>query len=1116
MSQEPHPQVKVIPPNEPEWRVKLRQSAEALSGRQLDIARILAEPAGRDQSHAYPPQEFPVPQPGSRLETFGWRGDIPLAEFFRSDGDLYQALAALVGKDQADLASRLFLHRNEKSGMFHAYPGPDYNYMPSFLAWREAASPQFGENDIDYLQAFVGDMAEGYSMDKYFAALDLPTLPMPNPEKVEPAVLQAYSENRRATDKYRRTGDPLLEYYLDDPSEAPALLTRIEEIPDRQSRFSVVKVLVKSTNLEAHRLAAELIVDPAIPDEKRFVSVRAGRREAFQTILNRIWHSEIAISRSGVQAMCGWLGLNLDNLDPEQSGAFFELGDLYRQDQDKLQKALRSDQHFWIYLALWVLSQENVDTAMAACLDRVQNGTRLQKHLALFFADKLNTPDFKVKIANAVFANSANQDDATCLALTVNLLLNTVNGGRYFMEVLNDGMQLALSMEEEKKGISPSPNSRDVRQLYTGLKETADRMLAANHRDRGGHFGIAGRHSSAFTLDDVFALMSDIASRDDERNPTPMGALPKDDSGVLEKWGVELTLYDFPITYPRKPDLLDAAADGNIRDELCQYVPHMGKEVLRRFIKQVVRDGSASPAQRQALIYAYGKIPETVWRYTSTMPFSDAECQVLEDALATGDAITHRLINIKLLLREPEGLGCSVKRLLVSPDGKKRAAGRELLDIMERNKNTAEYRDIYRECQSVANGDASHAALAGAYQPGQDDGFGLYDPAQPKAHFDLTGFPDIIARDVVDKFFPTPAEEILRLIEIRDRVIAANPGKIVRERSYTMDPSLVEALREAFRQEQITSECLVDFAGFPYLGSGRPNPIKDSSLFKRGFQLRSEVHRRLNENAPEGRTVLAMANKLDAQIVPPRERYRLIRPLTLAVMSISLDQLHVDGYAALGGWIRRLEESAVAAADFTDFFRIMYEWTSGRDGNSLAHRLITPAAVVRGYQLKILPENDFVRMLVQLGDDGWLFYDFTDPVRSETLLRDAPEFRSLVNRIATRAAEMEAGRGELPTRLTNLAGSLRGFDCSAELFARLLVGLGDAKLDPHYDWERTLINSGSSRRAMLTRLLLSSRPAPGETAATLASCLEGKGICRERLEEVAEFVPVWRSYIFVQ
>lgn len=1103
-------------PDEPEWRHKLRQIAENLSGRQRAIARLLVEPIDRYQDYTHPPEKSIIPPPGSRLEQFGWRGDMPLKEFLRPDGDLYQVLIALVGEDHANLASRILLNRAGKIGEFYAYPKPGDTYMPKFQAWREVAKPQFSENEIDYLQSFVGDMTEGFSMDKYFAALDLSTIPYPDASLSGPDALKAHSENLQAIRKYRRTGDPILEYYLDDPKLAPELLARIEKIPDRVSRYAIMPVLVKSVNPDAHRLAGEMLVDPDIPDEIRYDSVRSGRREAYFTIIDRVMRSDLAISHSAERAVCGWLGLNFDNINPEQLSAFFGLSGSYHHNPDQLRKALRSNQLFWIYMALWVLSQENVDTAMDACLDRVRNGTRQQKIIALFFADKLNESAFKVKIANAVFSNPANRDDATCLPLTVNLLLHAVNGGRYFLQVLNDGMQLAISMEEEAKGATPAPSSKELRQLFLGLKETADLMLANNCRDRGGHFAIAERHSIGFTLDDVFALMSNIASRDDERDPMSLMAQPKDPWGVTIKWGVEVTLHDFPATFPRKPDPLDdTTGNDNIRDVLCQYTPHMGKDVLSRFIKQVVRDGGASPVQRRTLVAAFGKVPDTVWRYVAKMPFSDDECQVLEDALTTGDGQTRRLLEVRLLLREPEGLGRSVKRLLVDADAQKRAAGQELLGVVARKKDSPEYKKIYDECLAAFTNSNAQSGTAVAFVSGEADGYGLYDPKQEKAHFDLPGLPDLTALDAGEKLFPVTADEIMRLIETHNRVLATNPVKIDKEHLYPIDPSLAEALREAFRKEGITSECLVVYSRISQLNSSRPNPIEDGPLlFKPILRVLNDVRRRLKEKGSDVWSDLEKWDGLDAQILLPRERYRLIRPMTLAVLSLPLDKLHVDGYHMLLAWVWRLEECAVDDAYFTDFFRIMYEWTSGREGNGFSDRLLRPADVVRGYRLKVLPENDFIRLLVQLGDDGWLFEELTDPVKGEELLRDTPELRALVGRVATRAAEIEAGRGELPTPLANLAGSLRQFDCSADLFVRLVIGLGDAKLDQHYDWERTRVCSGSSRQTMLSRLLLSSRPAPEETAETLARCLEGKGISRERLEEVTEFVPAWKSYIF--
>ncbi len=110
------------------------------------------------------------------------------------------------------------------------------------------------------------------------------------------------------------------------------------------------------------------------------------------------------------------------------------------------------------------------------------------------------------------------------------------------------------------------------------------------------------------------------------------------------------------------------------------------------------------------------------------------------------------------------------------------------------------------------------------------------------------------------------------------------------------------------------------------------------------------------------------------------------------------------------------------------------------------------------------------------------------------------EFSSM---IISRMVEVEAGRGELPTGLTNKCHDIMKIEGS-EYFCKLLSTLGKDNFFRGYEYSR-----GTTKQEVLSQLLKKCRPGPDDTAQKLKKLLENTDISDKRLVEAAMYAPQW-------
>lgn len=118
---------------------------------------------------------------------------------------------------------------------------------------------------------------------------------------------------------------------------------------------------------------------------------------------------------------------------------------------------------------------------------------------------------------------------------------------------------------------------------------------------------------------------------------------------------------------------------------------------------------------------------------------------------------------------------------------------------------------------------------------------------------------------------------------------------------------------------------------------------------------------------------------------------------------------------------------------------------------------------------------------------------------------NSPYIAEQLDKALSRILEIELKRGDLPTEVSHLAGSIGKF-YGARFFVDLIIGLGKESFVRGYSY---IGADGGTKKEMFSRLLKNSYPAPDDTIEVFRGLLVGKKIKESRLIEAAMYAPQW-------
>lgn len=788
-----------LPPT-PEWVLSLRAKAAAIPGRQGEVARaLLSDEIGFQGTHLIRHDRDSIRK---YLVELGWRDGVDIAEIPSPEGDLHQALEALIGREGAEFAGRLW-RRNLELALA----------LPRGCVRPEGSPPTPGNDPSALVRT------------KQFGALRIV-------EQLEPlrVVLFVYSRNLQPLERICRwfgadadlnplpqiMPDPENNFAitplfagqcLDDETDGGIreFLTRlIKKNRNQVSPFGgtapvsqPAAFLFASHQPSAHAFLAELIVDPDLNEEQReyLLGVSAGYTpEGFAAVLAALDKAPDSV-RNGPTvkaALSGWLCLEKDafavvnKMQPDfLSLMAASFGDPARRE------AMFSGSEAEVYAALWALSQREMADCLAKIRDMIATGNDTQKAVSLFFtANNLRVSQYQYEIARPVFADPGSWQglkDSTHLIQALHCLA-------WFADGTFPGRLHRL----EAPGYAPlMTESRDLfltwdqtLELYLKLRNIIERLNEAGKDEIGfGGRVILGRGFwSWVSRYEVFNPMINLLAREVIRTRPEIGREPEPSElgKIAGEWGFSLGR-NLPFAFVESkrdwlddriipPELVPPPPGMDpvlIRDDLCGFFYAMlDRDNYARgdLAQKVVTDGRHSRRQHQLFMQMF---PGST-SYAGKVDFTDPEYQMLEAVLAGSNPQTRLGMFPLFLKRDPAGLEKSLKRLLSNPNP---VAGQELLAIVAKRKDDLDYRELYRSCVPFAGGsEDAHLDMAAAQAADETNGYGgLYDATQAPYPFrDLPPPPDTESADAGRNIFGVTAEEVLSLLQAIEKTVDAN------------------------------------------------------------------------------------------------------------------------------------------------------------------------------------------------------------------------------------------------------------------------------------------------------------------------------------------------------
>ncbi len=768
----------------------------------------------------------------------GWKEGMSAGEVFKPGDDLYSAVAELLGQDEAATARRLWERQLE--GCL-TYPGP-YRFGYRTRAY----SYLYLRGLVQQLLFYVAGCLAEFSLEEALRGTERDKFPSPMVKG--PDALRA-----RQMAMLRRGGKgaaaPLLGLRLDEGKDRDQWLERARAIladvsGETRVNRTLVAGLLRSRRPEAHAEAVKLMLGAGLLESQREAVLGAAdsaSREGFLAVYKAAAENELIRFSSTLGAFNQWAGVGFTAKAEDKNRAAFADGYRCLTDAKFRDACLNGDDALRLHLALWALGRDELQTALDAARRILQDGPRHRQAVALHYVAKISSRALRWSFALSVLEGAEAREDGQLLALATAC---AGGDGAGFVPRF-DGSEAQEELARGTRFTEATPlyaKPEQVRQYYALFKELAG-TFKTDAEERGGELALGGPERTTVRRGNMTAIMKSLAARapgamlngvisDGGRSLGSRNLYEK----VMADWGIpgDSLPFSFCIATAFVRDVLDDdPPETNIREDLSANFRTLGFNCL---LDAVVRDGSGGPKQRAALFDAVADRRGTVGagQYLFGAALSDAEYEDLESRLDSKNTGVRQQIYLKILMREPAGLGASVKRLLASRKAARRQAGSELLDILARKKDDPKYRDVYAECAALAGGAPAAKAVRGRsavvvktpaaavtpkkaaetpattdgatapvappavdpaaafpltqeeeaaagvafpapQKPLSEDARGLYDQTQPVTRFQVQR-PDPNDASFGDKLFPVTLAEVMDIYRGVDEVVAAHAG----------------------------------------------------------------------------------------------------------------------------------------------------------------------------------------------------------------------------------------------------------------------------------------------------------------------------------------------------
>jgi len=211
-----------------------------------------------------------------------------------------------------------------------------------------------------------------------------------------------------------------------------------------------------------------------------------------------------------------------------------------------------------------------------------------------------------------------------------------------------------------------------------------------------------------------------------------------------------------------------------------------------------------------------------------------------------------------------------------------------------------------------------------------------------------------------------------------------------------------------------------------------------------------------------------------------------------------------------GFWRYKAYRNIESDAQFTAWFNEM--WYEHLAAGGKFYYGIDDEDVFRAHHLGLIPDDVIYAWFTTLHKAGEHMRSMSlyKSGRTQELLSKYPATGDVLDNIIDRVVSVEENRGELPTKLTQIAVNIGYFNGGIRHFAKLLVAMGDAGFYRGYVYYRS---KEITKQESLSYLLRMCRPAPGDTPEALRDALKKAGISVKRIIQTAVYAPMWAGML---
>lgn len=839
-----------------------------------------------------------------------------------------------------------------------------------------------------------------------------------------------------------------------------------------------IQALLKSHDTDAHRWVGDLLLAARLQEGLRQAiteSMDDSSHDGFVYLLGLIVEHGLTRFSSVARAVDTWTGLTLSATDERIVTKATTAAYRCLTDPDYTTACLESDDALLIYVALWATAVVDTAATEGPLQSLIGSDRRHRRLTALIFLSESGDPRFMHHWA-ASLLNDADRDVAH-LAVR-----NLLGGG-------------AVTRTDQITALVPDQAQREA--LFQTLQQILDAMPK-----NGWTFNSAAMPwwTAALTRQDILRRL--LLLTGPNATPTMLDAL-----------------------YERTRDMDVPVRCDFVRQYARHASPDKGRDAILTFL------GDKSPQVR-----------EVAMELAQQTSFRPQDFRQVEHLLQrkSGDL---RQNAIRLLLQQsPEHLLHTVERLARDPDDRKRAA---VVDLIEQVEKDARFAMIRARCQAFADG--SKAGLEAVYT--RENGFGLYDPNQVAPALVHVSDPARAVRQIRPGKLPLAPQDAVhqflsRLDEavhkhrddeyeyegwdrVRQRTtIGAELRPFLAGKQDRLDHyPLADVWRTTVRSVGTTPLVLLTVTFLSQWAADRQTIAPASwlaDLYRRLFpythreaqrlmQLPTHAHAistllpgLLRDTDPV--TTFSLLLDMATQVVSTFPADKMTEPVSDTLFAIVLP-FHLP---PLSFWLSALKHSVYDDCSFTAFFALAYQVY--RQSRYQTRTSLRFDDFERASGLGIIDDGELVQELMIRPDSAHHLQELTS--RRWVAYPDRwPRIRAIAGHVIERVIDIEVTRGELPTEVSGLAGSIAEIR-GARHFANVIRAAGDAPFDRTRagDWSFGATQN-STRMDMLSHLLKACVPDPRDSATTLHTYLPHGTVTTDRLVDAAMYAPQWLDIV---